>query len=436
MDDIEYIISDISTDHDFTIIYKGKKRSGNDESECLCEIKTSKNELENKLRYFKQKSGEFHHLDEIYIHDKFHTDVFLDFINSITTKRIKINQMNCYELLEISKKYEYNEIREKVQDFIQKRPDIKSVIDDLLSPKEDNKNANKNHQNDDFDTMPNNSDKEEIISNNLDVCLQNGYLERIPFPILIRILNSPQRVLHNHQLLFNFVIQKLNKSDTNEKSDIQILPSCLDYTRMSNEEILELINNQNYSEIFKPQKEGEMMKSVLLKLNEINNKNSSYDVKISELYKKISDIKQSEEHNVCYLKELNEKIKDIQEKYEQQSIFIQKQEKMIQNYQSLNEKKEQKIKEIQEKYEKHSIFIQKQDKMIQNLQNLNEKNEQKIKEIQEKYEQQSIFIQKQEKMIQNLQSLNVKYEKQQKMILQNSANIHSLEEQNEKLRIS
>lgn len=364
MDEIDYEISDSLSLEDFTIIYKGRKRSDDEKEEAICEIKISRDELIRKLRYFKQKSHELIHNNEIYIHDKFHVDVFQDFINSISTKRIKINSINCYELLELSTKYQYQEILKKTKEFIDNRLDIKFITDQLSSQKVGKE---------DFD-----SSKEEIVSKNLDICLKNGYLNRIPLKILIRILNSPNRVIENHQLLFKFVMQKIESADKSDNEIIEILPSCLDYTKMSLDEIDLFIKNEKKSTIFKPQKENEIMKTIYQQLNEIKEKNSIYEKQISELYKMFSEIKQKEKLN-------EQKMNDMNEHYKQQQIQIEKQKELIQNLQHLNEKYEQQIKEKLEQQENNIIKYKNEiDQKYSSNMNKNQKHETKQQLIENK----------------------------------------------------
>lgn len=381
METIDYIISDISDDLDFMIIYKGKVRSQNADSECLVEIKTSKNELIKKLGYFKQKSSELQHINEMYIHDIFHVDVFQEFIDSIKSKHIKINQNNCHELFELSLKYEYKEIMGKVQDFIQKRPDIKNLIDNFL---------NENNNDDELSDDPL---KEEIISKNLDVCLKNGYLERIPLKILIRILNSPQRVLSDHRLLFSFVIKKMNNCENEDKNIIEILPSCLDFTKMSSDEILELLKNENYSTMFKPSKEDEVMKSILLQLKEIDKKNSNFEEKFSDLFIKFSELKQQNEKNDIFCLEMNRKL-------EQQSNIINTQEKMIQDLKKANEKIEQQLIEMRDKLDQQEKILLEYSTDIQKIDDNNKKLEIEIKN---KIDEQNTIIQSHQAIIQDYQ---------------------------------
>lgn len=382
MDGIDYDISGISDDQDFTIIYKGKDPSENSNLESLLEIKTSKDQFIGKLRYFKKKSNELQHTNEIYIHDIFHTDVFQVFIDSIISKHIKIDQRNCYELLQLSKKYEYKEIQEKAQEFIQKRPDIKNSIDNFLR-----ENLNIHNDSD--------SIKEEIISQNLDVCLKNGYLERIPLQILIRILNSPKRNIQDHHSLFEFVIQKMKNCDEKDKNIIEILPSCLDYTKMSSEEIEELLKHEKFSTTFKPKNDDELMKSILSQLKEINQKDSNYEEKFSE-------IKKREKNN-------ENLFLDLKSKYEQQSVIIGNQEKMIQDLKALNEKYEKSLKEIREKLDQQENAISKFPTEIQSIEQKYKKIENEmsqINDINNKIDKQNTLIQSHQSLINEIQKKN------------------------------
>lgn len=187
----------------FTIIYKGKQSSqdqllGDEEEEKLIEIKTNKVELCKKLQYFNRKLSEIYHEKEIFIHDTFDCDLFQDFINSILTNHIKINAKNCFEYLNLSNKYEYTEMQHQITQFIQQRPDLRLIITQI-SNTERNVNNNNWDDDDEEETDENSEDpfKEEIISENIDVCLINNYLDLVPLPVLNRILNSPKLNLSN-----------------------------------------------------------------------------------------------------------------------------------------------------------------------------------------------------------------------------------------------
>lgn len=91
-----YDIPDVKTEDDFTIIYKGRDDIENNAKykENIIEIKISWDELLRKLRYFKSRSNELKYLNEYYIHDEFHVDIFQKFIDSIKTNKIDLNEEN------------------------------------------------------------------------------------------------------------------------------------------------------------------------------------------------------------------------------------------------------------------------------------------------------------------------------------------------------
>lgn len=68
MEKIKIDIPEIKFENDFTIIYKGQ-------DEGIIEIKTSRDEMMRKLRYFKKKINELKYVNEYYIHDEFHSNV-------------------------------------------------------------------------------------------------------------------------------------------------------------------------------------------------------------------------------------------------------------------------------------------------------------------------------------------------------------------------
>lgn len=87
---------------------------------------------------------------------------------------------------------------------------------------------------------------------------------------MIRILNSPKRVIKNHHLLFDFVIEilrkKLSEKLSNDEIDnLCILPSSLDYLQMSNSEINTLFSlEKQYSKFFfKPTNSDEKIKILI-----------------------------------------------------------------------------------------------------------------------------------------------------------------------------
>lgn len=154
-----------------------------------------------KLRYFRTKANEIKHVDELYIHDNFRTEIFDQFIKSIETRKLDINDSNYEEFYEISSKYEYYELKECIEKFIKKRPDLKKIINDLSKDKSDKK----------ID-----EEKERIISQHLDFCLEHGDLSKLPIESLNKIFNSPEKVLHNHHLLFNFIKEKIEENIQND----------------------------------------------------------------------------------------------------------------------------------------------------------------------------------------------------------------------------
>lgn len=197
MEAININIPEIKVENDFSIIYKGKDE---DDDNNIIEIKTSKDEVVRTLRYFKQRINEVQHLNEYYIHDKFSCNIFKEFIESIKTKALTLTEYNYQEYYQLSKKYEYYELQQEIEKFAKQRPDLKAVINQLLTK------SNFIEENEEVDII---SDpiKEEIISKHLDICLRNPNLIKLPIQMLNRILNSPNRVLNDYHLLFDFIMR-------------------------------------------------------------------------------------------------------------------------------------------------------------------------------------------------------------------------------------
>ena len=203
MNDYNIDIPDTIFVNDFTIIYKGKEEREGQIVEPIEEIKTSKDEFFHKLRYFKRRTPDMNTISEIYIHDEYSVSNFKQFIDSIKTKSLLLNESNFNIFHQLSIKYEYYELQSKIEDFIQKRPDIQLIVNQLSAAIKSSKSKNQA----DSKAPPKEIDpiKEEIISKHLDICLQNDNLMQLPIPSLHRIFSSPTKILKNHHLLYQFV---------------------------------------------------------------------------------------------------------------------------------------------------------------------------------------------------------------------------------------
>ncbi|KAK8900555.1 hypothetical protein M9Y10_002882 [Tritrichomonas musculus] len=285
----------IGIQNDLTIIYKEKENK-------LHEIKVSKSDFLHTLRYFQSRINEINKTKNIFIQEDINFDIFETFISSISTKEIEINENNYKDYYYLSHKYEYIELETQIKEFILKRPDLFHIIDGILQEGEDN-----------IDYI-----KEEIISKNLDVVLQNELLKNVPIQPLLRILSSPKRILKNHHLLFSFVIEKLN-SNEEEKENLSLLTSCLDYSEMSSDEIEKLIEIHGTEIFMSPSNSKERMKTFISSEKLMKQKNQ----------------------------ELEQRIIRIESDYNERIRRLEKQmNKMEANYNERIQKLEQKIDEI------------------------------------------------------------------------------------------
>ena len=97
MEKIKINIPDTSFKKDFTIIYKGREKKENEKTdenqyfERIEEIKTSKEELLRKLRYFKRRESEINQMNEIFIHDSYSINHFKEFIDTLESHEIFIS---------------------------------------------------------------------------------------------------------------------------------------------------------------------------------------------------------------------------------------------------------------------------------------------------------------------------------------------------------
>ncbi|KAK8875679.1 hypothetical protein M9Y10_005853 [Tritrichomonas musculus] len=351
---------------DLTIIYKGPE-SDEQKIEKICEIKTSKDILTSKLHYFKQRTNEIYQSDEIYIHDEFPHDIFTEFIDSLITKHISINDKNYSTFYALSTKYQYSELQANIKSFIEKRPDLALIINDLSLQPEDEQDANY----DQSDQL-----KEELISKNLDICLQNHNLRKLPIQTLNRIFNHPNRILKNHHLLFKFVIERMNNpsqsQNPKELEDIQILPTCLDYNEMSLIEIEQLIEKEKF---FMPKNSDKLIKTVFSQSKECQRKNEQLEMKIEGLFEKFSELKQEIDNQKrksdTYQQEMNKKlqnqfdvIQSLEKKNQEYEISFEQMRDKIQKLELSENEQKTKIKNLEEKNMKLQSEIDEQQKKV------------------------------------------------------------------------
>lgn len=298
---------------DLTIIYK----EGEDK---LHEIKTSKKEVLANLHFFESRSNEINLTNMIYIEENVPFSLFSDFISSIHTKEIEIDENNYESYLYLSNKYQFYELQEEIKQFSESRPDIKSIIEDLKKSvklmNQDNCIQPQIQYNDDqTENHQINSMREEMIAKNLDICIQNCFLDQIPIQILVRILNSPKRVIKDHHLLFSFVIDLIEKSkkvtltDT-DRENILILPSCLDYCQMDDEEVKKLLEVEKSSDFFAARNADKRIRQFFENEAETNRK-------LLHLQSQIDEMKKREEEYIKRIDFLEKGQAEMREKNDQ-----------------------------------------------------------------------------------------------------------------------
>ena len=418
MEDIKIDIPYVTVMNDFTIIYKV-----NDEIE---EIQTSKEEFIHKLRYFKQRVNEINIQNEIFIHEEYPIEIFKEFINTLTTNKITLNEKNYLTLKKLSHKYCYYELQQVLDKYSKERPDIKHIIDEYS-----------NTERDDI--------KEEEMSRHLDICLQNENMINFPIETLIRIINSPNRNLQDHHLLFKFIkrlIEKYqsqqesenkdennnnNTKDGKEEENLQILVSSLDYRRMSRDEIKEILKSKYFTSIFELRGNKEMIKT-LLESNEQN------ETRISEL----EEQNRSSQNN--YEKIFKSQSQEIEILEEQLRTQTQKNERIESELQQLREMIETQIKQNQifeEHIRNNSMNQDKQKEIIETQETRIKTLEDKIQQNSENIEKRNIIIDTQNKTIKEIESkmnISSQAQKKQKEIIETQGKrIYDIEKKIHKL---
>lgn len=277
-------IPSVEANKDLRIIYKGEEGD-------LHEFFVSKEEFLKKLRHFQSRANEINQTNLVFIQEDISFCIFEGLITSITTQEVEIDDNNYQDYYYLWPKYEYKELKNQIDKFIKERPDITAIIDDLSNPSKNDDNINSNS----LIEKSINAEKEELIAKNIDIAIQNGNLNRLPLQILNRILNSPKIGLNDHHLLFSFVInmikskskEKLSKSDI---ENLKILPSCLDYMKMSNSEIEELfaVEANNAKLFVNPKNSEERMKEFISTEKVMDEKSQQFEEKVIEVETKMT----------------------------------------------------------------------------------------------------------------------------------------------------
>lgn len=332
MKSVEVILEPKESKEDFIIKYE-------DSNNQLHDITVPFDNIVSSINYFQKRSKEIHEMKSIYIHEYISFDFFNEFIKSAQTHKIIIDENNYRIFSYLSKKYEYVVLYEKICEYEQKLPQINKLIDELTAPNIDNEKYN--------------NEIEELISQNLDTSLNNRNMHKIPLNILNRILNSPKMMIKNHHLLFSFVISMIKTKMTenltpNEMDHLLILPGCLDYCRMTKEEIEELFQIEGSLNFFDPRNSKEKIGLMISKEKELS--------------KRIDDLERQMKSNED---STNEKIKESLKKIEKieaiQNNLIKK------DFEKRIEKVEANQNSFGERLNNHDLKLSKNEQIVKDL---------------------------------------------------------------------
>lgn len=331
-------IPQTKSENDLTIIYK----RGRDE---LHELKSSKVEFFRTLRYFNQKKQ----TDLIYIQENVSFEIFEKFILSIIDKKVEIEEDCIPQLYYLCKKYEYEEFLSKIEEITKDKPNILT-------------NSSYKEMN-----------KEEIISKNIEKSIQNGFLNTIPLKKLVEVLKSQKSEIKDHHLLFSFIVQTIQKYQQdkihlseNDKQNLMILPTFLDFRKLTNEEIEELFEIENDDLFFNPQNSKERIQDFISKEKETEKLSKKIDEierkfqnQIENLKDEIQLIKKQKTEDVNNMNDqlLIEKVKNDEENRQmaikQLQMLFKPQKQIFQQ----NEEEEEEASENSEEEEERKDFI-------------------------------------------------------------------------------
>lgn len=212
--------------------------------------------------------------------------------------------------------------------YSKNRPDVQTAIEEVL-------------EEDEIDYV-----KEEMIASHLDICLLNDNMLNFPIQKLIRILNSPKRVLNDHKLLFEFIKKIIFKQEKEkEEENIQLLMSSLDYSQMSTKELKELFNSKYYSNSVNMRGTKEQMKRFMSEIEKQEEKINSLIEQMKKQEQKFNKYEEEYRRHQQSFASYESKMKEIEDTIKHK--FEKEHEKLHQNY----EEQLTKIKELEEKIE-------------------------------------------------------------------------------------
>lgn len=290
-------------ENDLLIIYKRGKNE-------FHELKTSKDDFYKSLRYY--HPNETKQNDLIYIQDNIPFDIFEKFISSITSKEVEINEKNLSQFFYLCQKYEYEEFRGEIEKIMQKEPNSHLFTEQIKAMALNDLNSNELDE----------SKKEEIIARNLDISIQNGFLNNFSLDKVVRILNSPKKVIKDHHLLFSFVIQTIQKFENeklneNDRKSLSVLPSTLNFCEMTTNEIEKLFEIEKANSFDCPQNSKGIIQNFISNDKEMQKK-------IIELEQRMIEMEKSFKMQI---ENLEEELQNSQDKEDvKKQIPIQKEE--------------------------------------------------------------------------------------------------------------
>lgn len=181
-------------------------------------------------------------------------------------------------------------------------------------------------------------------------------MTKFPIPILIRILNSPQRKLKNHHLLYLFIKKVINQyendneKDENKDENIQLLLSSLNYLEMSNDELEELFNYKYFTNVFNNKGTKEILNNFIEERKITNNKIKNLERIISEQEQKHQEEMNKNRNDVIDL------INKMNSKFEEQSLLLHKLQKDHELLQEEFKKQEIKLKVYEKQNQKQNLI--------------------------------------------------------------------------------
>lgn len=148
---------------------------------------------------------------------------FKIFIQGAQGEPLEINDQNAIDLIQLAEEWQVEQIKNEAFKFISENPNLEAIFNKIKKSKDEGSTEG----------------LEKVIATHLDAALDLKSFENFPIDVLARILVHKDRILNNHQKLYNFIMKMLGIHD----SKASALVPAIDIRLLTAQEALNLFEH-------------------------------------------------------------------------------------------------------------------------------------------------------------------------------------------------